>query len=158
MVRHKLQWSDLFVLMGLDTSVLVDLILSTKAKEFFYGNVYQFEKNLIFTHRTCLGECLGLLIGNYGFSKEEARGKIQQFVDEFKVTILEREEDVGPDEQYVFNLGKKYGWSGDQIINDAIIIASFWRKGINMVVVRDHIFEKVCRELKITVLSFPLFT
>ena len=70
---------------------------------------------------------------------------------------MELDENLEEDQKYVFVIGKKYGWSGDQIINDAIIIASFWRKGINMVVVRDRVFEMVCTELKINVLSFPLF-
>mgnify|MGYP001584422509 FL=1 len=127
------------------------------AKEFFEEKTYRFEENMLFTHWMCLAECLGLLIGNYGFSKEEAREKIQAFLKEFKITILELDESLEADEKYVFVIGKKYGWSGDQIINDAIIIASFWRKGINMVVVRDRVFEMVCTELKINVLSFPLF-
>ncbi len=157
MLRKKVKLQDLFAFVGLDTSVLIDLMMLSPAKEFFEEKIYLFEENLLFTHRMCLAECLGLLIGNYGFSKEEAKEKIRAFLEEFRITILELDEGLEEDGKYVFGIGKKYGWSGDQIINDAIIIASFWRKRMNMVVVRDGVFEKVCKELKMKVLSFPLF-
>jgi len=154
-IRQKLELDDLFVFVGLDTSVLMDLITFEKAKDYFRQQVYQFEENFLFTHRMCLAECLGLLVGERGMPKEETRAKIRALLEEFRITILERDEQLQNDEQYVFALGRRYGWKGSEIINDAIIIASFWRKRISLVVVRDYIFEKVCRELKINVLSFP---
>ena len=81
MARQKVQLQDLFAVVGLDTSVIIDLMMLSAAKEFFEEKIYLFEENLLFTHRMCLAEGLGLLIGNYGFSKEEARKKIQAFLE-----------------------------------------------------------------------------
>ncbi len=154
MARQKVEWKDLFTFVGLDASVLMEMLLSEEALHFFRKELYSFEENLLFTHRICLGECLGLLVGNYNFPKEEVRRRIQTLIEEFSINILEEETEDAP---YVFNIGKKYGWEGE-VNRDAMIISAFWRKGINIVIVRDAIFEKVCKELKIMVIPFPKFS
>jgi len=156
MIRQKLHLHDLFAFVGLDSSALMEMLLSDTAKQFFLKEVYSFEKNLLFTHRVCIGECLGLLVGKYLHSKEDARQKIKNLLEEFQITILE-EEPVAEDINYVFGIGKKYGWEGTIANRDALIIASFWKKEIKTVIVRDKIFENVCRELKILSFPFPKF-
>lgn len=156
MLRQKVQLRDLFAFVGLDSSVLMEMLLSDTAKQFFLKEIYAFEKNLLFTHRVCIGECLGLLVGKYIHSKEDARQKISKLLQEFQITILE-DEPVTEDINYVFGIGRKYGWEGSIANRDALIIASFWKKEIKTVIVRDKIFEKVCRELKILSFPFPQF-
>lgn len=156
MLRQKVQLQDLFAFVGLDSSVLMEMLLSDTAKQFFLEEIYAFEKNLLFTHRVCIGECFDLLVGIYIHSKEDARKKIKNLLQEFQITILE-EEPVTEDINYVFGIGKKYGWEGVIANRDALIIASFLKKEIKTVIVRDKIFEKVCRELKIFSFPFPPF-
>ena len=50
MARQKVQLQDLFIFVGLDTSVLIDLMMLPAAKEFFEEKTYRFEENMLFTH------------------------------------------------------------------------------------------------------------
>jgi hypothetical protein len=143
---------DLFVRFGLDTNVLVDLILHPNAKEYFKDKGYSFPDKFLCTLPQCVGECKGVLINKYGLVQGEVDAKIDALLDEFMIEKLPRlviESDIS----VVQEIGMKYGLNDE----DVPIIYGFWKFKVNIVVVRDFAFEKTCSDLNITAIRWPAF-
>ncbi len=144
---------DLFTKYGLDANVLVDLVLYPKAKEYFEKRGYSFPGKFLCTLPQCIGECKGVLINRYGYSKEKADIEIDRMIDEFlieKLPNLVIEDDLSVVEE----IGQKYGLNEE----DLPIIYGFWKLKVNIIVVRDNAFEDTCTELNIKVVKWPSFS
>lgn len=143
---------DLFTKYGLDTNVLVDLVLFPKAKEYFQKRGYSFPDKFLCTLRQCIGEAKGVLIHRYGYSEEKANQDLDRIFEEFmieKSPTVVIEEDI----EIVEEIGQKYSLNEE----DVPIIYGFWKLKINIVVVRDTAFENTCKELNINVIKWPAF-
>src|SRR3989338_5888177 len=79
---------DLFTKYGLDTNVLVDLILYPEAKEYFEKRGYSFPGKFLCTLPQCIGECKGVLINRYGYSEEKANYQIDKLIENFLIEKL----------------------------------------------------------------------
>lgn len=144
---------DLFTKYGLDTNVLVDLVLYPQAKEYFEKRGYSFPEKFLCTLPQCIGECKGVLINRYGYSQEKANTYIDNIMETFLIEKLPNiivEEDVSVVEE----IGKKYGLNNE----DVPIIYAFWKLKVNIIVVRDNAFENTCKELSINVIRWPRFS
>ncbi|HLD80038.1 MAG TPA: type II toxin-antitoxin system VapC family toxin [Candidatus Nanoarchaeia archaeon] len=143
---------EMFTKYGLDTNVLVDLVLYPKAKEYFQKRGYSFPDKFLCTLSQCIGECKGVLINYYGYSEEKADQEIDRILEEFMIekspaVVLENDIEI------VEEIGKKHSLNDE----DAPIIYGFWKLKINIVVVRDAAFENTCKELNLTVIKWPIF-
>ncbi len=144
---------NLFTPYGLDTNVLVDVILYPKAVEYFQKKGYSFPNKFLCTLRQCLGECKGVLINRYDYSEEKANKEIDRVLYDFMIEKLPGvmiEDDI----EVIEEIGRKHGLNAE----DVPIIYGFWKLKINMVVVRDHAFEKTCKELNINAIRWPTFS
>ena len=143
---------NLFTKYGLDANVLVDLVLYTKAKEYFQERGYSFPDKFLCTLHQCIGETKGVLINRYNYSAEKADQEINKIMEEFmieKSPAVVVENDI----KVVEEMGQKYGLNEE----DIPIIYGFWKLKINIVVVRDKAFENACRELNINIIRWPKF-
>lgn len=144
---------EMFTKWGLDTNVLVDLILYPKAVDYFKKRGYSFPGKFLCTLCQCIGECKGVLINYYGYSEEKANKEINRILEEFmieKSSAVVVENDI----KMVEEIGKKHGLNDE----DVPIIYGFWKLKINIVVVRDVAFENTCKELNINVIKWPAFS
>lgn len=135
---------DFFTKYGLDTNVLVDLVLYPNAKEYFQQRGYSFHGKFLCTLSQCIGETKGILINKYGYSQEKADKEINRILEEFMIEKLLNIV-IGDDIKIVEEIGQKYGLNDE----DIPIIYEFWKLKVNIVVVRDKAFENTCRELNI---------
>lgn len=144
---------EMFTKYGLDTNVLVDLILYPKAKEYFQKRGYSFPDKFLYTLGQCIGECKGVLINYYGYSEKKADKEIDRILEEF---MIEKSPSVviEDDIEIVEGIGKKHGLNDE----DVPIIYGFWKLKINIVVVRDVAFENTCKEININVIKWPMFS
>tara|TARA_Y100000310_G_scaffold343333_1_gene450475 strand:- start:547 stop:1026 length:480 start_codon:yes stop_codon:yes gene_type:complete len=144
---------DLFTKYGLDTNVLVDLILYPKAVEYFKKRGYSFPDKFLCTLRQCIGECKGVLINKYDYSKDKANKEIDRILEEF---MIEKLPDVviEDDVEVIEEIGQKYQLNDE----DVPIIYGFWKLKVNIVVVRDNAFENTCKELNINAIRWPSFS
>ena len=144
---------DMFTKYGLDTNVLVDLVLYPKAKEYFEKRGYSFLGKFLCTLSQCVGECKGVLINRYGYSEEKANMAINKIMEEFLIEKLPNviiEDDVFVVEE----IGQKYSLNDE----DVPIIYGFWKLKVNIIVVRDNAFENTCKDLNINVVKWPMFS
>lgn len=144
---------DLFTKYGLDTNVLVDLVLYPKAKEYFKERGYSFPDKFLCTLPQCIGECKGVLINRYNYSEEKADMEIDRILEEFVIEKLSSvfiEDDV----EVIEEIGQRYGLNAQ----DVPIIYGFWKLKVNIVVVRDNAFEKTCKQLNINAVRWPSFS
>ncbi len=142
--------SDLFTKYGLDSNVLIDLVLYPKAVEYFKQRGYSFPKNFLCTLSQCIGEAKGVLINKYNHSEEKADKEIDRILEEFMIEKLPKviiEDDI----EIVEEIGKKYSLNDE----DVPIIYGFWKLKITLVVVRDNAFESTCKELNINAVRWP---
>ena len=142
---------DFFTKYGLDTNVLVDLVLYPHAKKYFKLHGYTFPEKFLCTLSQCVGECKGVLIHRYGYTEEKAKQKIDLILNEFmieKLTIV-----IDDDIKVIEEIGHEQGLNDE----DVPIIYGFWKLKINLVVVRDQAFENTCKELNIKVIRWPRF-
>ncbi|PIN74541.1 hypothetical protein COV18_06585 [Candidatus Woesearchaeota archaeon CG10_big_fil_rev_8_21_14_0_10_37_12] len=137
---------------GIDTNVLVDLILYPSSKEYFEQRGYSFPDKCLCITRQVLGETKGVLIHKYGFSEEKADKEIKAILDLFFIEILPYVS-VYDDIEEVERIGKKYSLNEE----DIRIIYSFWKCNLKLVIVRDRAFEKTCEELNIQTVVWPIF-
>ncbi len=143
---------DMFTRYGLDTNVLVDLVLYPKAKEYFQKRGYSFPDKFLCTLHQCLGEAKGVLINKYNYSEEKANRELDRILEEFmieKSPAVVVQEDI----EVVEEIGKRYGLNDE----DVPVIYGFWKLKINIVVVRDTAFENTCKGLNINVIKWPIF-
>src|SRR3989338_8994900 len=113
MVRKRMVLSssgvigNLFTKYGLDTNVLVDLILYSKAADYFKNRGYTFPDKFLCTLRQCIGECKGVLINRYGYSEDKANKEIDRILEEF---MIEKLPNVAIDEDIdvIEGIGQKY--------------------------------------------------
>lgn len=141
---------DFFTKYGLDTNVLVDLILYPKAVEYFRQRGYSFPDKFLCTLSQCIGETKGVLINKYNHSKEKADKKIDRILEKFMIEKLPKvfiEDDI----EIVEGIGQKYSLNKE----DVPIIYGFWKLKVNIVVVRDNAFENTCNELNINAVRWP---
>ena len=145
--------SEMFTKYGLDTNVLIDLVLYPKAKEYFQKRGYSFPKKILCTLHQCIGEAKGVLINKYYYSEEKANQQLDGILEEFmieKSPAVVVQEDI----EVVEEIGKMYSLNDE----DVPIIYGFWKLKINIVVVRDVAFENTCKELNINVIKWPVFS
>lgn len=144
---------DLFTKYGLDTNVLVDLVLYPKAKKYFEERGYSFPGKFLCTISQCIGECKGVLINRYSYPEEKANTAINKIMEEFLIEKLPNviiEDDIFVVEE----IGQKYGLNEE----DIPIIYGFWKLKVNIIVVRDNAFESTCKELNINAVKWPSFS
>lgn len=144
---------DLFTKYGLDTNVLVDLVVYPKAKEYFEKRGYSFPDKFLCTLPQCIGECKGVLIHKYGYTEDKANEAINKILEEFLIEKLPNiliEDDI----LVVEGIGQRYGLNKE----DFSIIYGFWKLKVNIIVVRDNAFENTCKELNINIIRWPSFT
>src|SRR3989344_5030114 len=143
---------DLFPKYGLDTNVLVDLILYPRARDYFKNRGNSFPDKFLYTLRQCIGECKGVLINRYDYSEEKANKEIDRILGEFmieKMSHLTIDEDI----EIIEEIGKKHKLNDE----DIPVIYGFWKLKVNIIVVRDNAFEKTCKELNISPIRWPIF-
>ena len=159
MVRKRMVLSssgvigDLFTKYGLDTNVLVDLILYPKSVEYFKKRGYSFPGKFLCTLRQCIGECKGVLINRYDYSEGKANKEIDRILEEFMIEKLPNvviEDDI----EVIEEIGQRYQLNDE----DVPIIYGFWKLKVNIIVVRDTAFENTCKELNINVIRWPSFS
>lgn len=144
---------DMFTKYGLDTNVLVDLVLYPKAKEYFQKRGYSFPDKFLCTLHQCIGEAKGVLINRYDYSEEKANQELDKIIEDFmieKSPAVVVEDDI----EVVEEIGQKHGLNDE----DVPIIYGFWKLKINIVVVRDNAFESTCKELNINAIRWPSFS
>ncbi len=144
---------DLFTKYGLDTNVLVDLVLYPRAVDYFQRRGYSFPDKFLCTLSQCIGECKGVLINRYAYSEEKANMRINEIMKDFLIEKLPNvliEDDI----LVVEEIGQKYGLNYE----DIPIIYGFWKLKVNIIVVRDNAFEETCKELNINVIRWPRFS
>ena len=144
---------DLFTKYGLDTNVLVDLILYSKAVDYFKKRGYPFPDKFLCTLRQCIGECKGVLINRYDYSEDKANKEIDRILEEFMIEKLPNvviEDDI----EVIEEIGQKYQLNDE----DVPIIYGFWKLKVNIIVVRDNAFENTRKELNINAIRWPSFS
>lgn len=137
---------------GVDTNVLVDLILYPNAKEYFKKKGYSFPDKFLCTIPQVIGETKGVLINRYNYSKDKADKEIDRILQEFvieKLNFNSFDEDISLIEE----IGQKYKLNEE----DITIIYAFWKMKVKIVVARDTAFENTCKELNINVIKWPKF-
>lgn len=105
---------DFFTKYGLDTNVLVDLILYPKTMDYFKKRGYSFPDKFLCTLRQCIGECKGVLINKYGYSEKKANKEIDRILEEFMIEKLPNvviEDDI----EIVEEIGLEYKLNGEDI-------------------------------------------
>ena len=144
---------------GLDSSVIYDIITELESKEYFKGKGYQFPKYLLYYHEASFNEIVGLLINKKNMKFDEAKKKIKQFIDDFNVECIKRDDKSKEyeeivrkaNEDVVKEYGKDYG-IGEM---DIKIIAGFLQNKMTSIEVRDKGFEKTCEKLDMNHFKFP---
>lgn len=144
---------DLFIKYGLDTNVLVDLVLYPQAKEYFKERGYSFPDKFLCTLSQCVGECKGILINKYIYSEEKANQEIDRILEEFMIEKLSPVF-IDDDIEVIEEIGRKHQLNDE----DVPIIYGFWKLKVTIVVVRDVAFEKTCKELNINPIKWPYFS
>lgn len=153
LLKGSILVGELFTKYGLDTNVLVDLVLYPKAKEYFQQRGYSFPDKFLCTLSQCIGEAKGVLINKYGYSQEKADHELNIIFEEF---MIEKPPPVliEDDIRIVEEIGQKHQLNEE----DVPIIYGFWKLKINIVVVRDNAFEETCKELNINAIRWPTFS
>ena len=145
---------------GLDSSVIYDIITEFESKEYFMKKGYQFPKYLLYYHEASFNEVVGLLINKKKMSFENAKKTMKQFIDDFNLECINRNDKSKEYEEIVRK-------ANDDLVNennedykigsiDIIIIAGFLQNKITLVEVRDRNFEKTCEKLDIKCFRFPV--
>lgn len=125
-------------------------MLYQDAKEYFKKRGYSFPDKFLCVVPQIIGETKGVLINKYNYSEEQANKEIDRILQEFtigKVTLWSIEDDIS----IVDEIGKKHSLNQE----DVLIIYSFWKLGVRIVVSRDLAFENTCKELNINVIKWP---
>lgn len=138
-------------LVGIDSSVLVDLALYEESVNYFKKLGFQFPKELFCTVTACVGEAKGVLINEYGKDVDWVNKRLDEILDSFFIEKRYWKDDFYDDVEVVENIGKKYGLNEE----DVPIILTLWKHGVSIVIVRDKAFENTCKELNIDVIGFP---
>ncbi len=144
---------DLFTKYGLDTNVLVDLILYPNAADYFKKRGYAFPDKFLCTLRQCIGECKGVLINKYGYPEDKANNEIDRILEEFMIGKLPQvviDEDIG----VIQEIGQKHRLNEE----DVPIIYAFWKLNVTIIVARDTALENTCKELNINTIRWPMFS
>jgi len=143
---------EFFTKYGIDTNVLIDLILYPHAKEYFKQRGYSFPDKFLCTLPQCLGETKGVLIHRYAYTPEKADQEIDTILKEFmieKLPTITIEDDI----IIIEEIGQRYGLNEE----DIPLIYGFWKLKVNIIVVRDKAFENVSKELNINIIRWPIF-
>ncbi|MEK6862537.1 MAG: hypothetical protein AABW57_00010 [Nanoarchaeota archaeon] len=144
---------------GLDTSVIYDIITGLESKEYFKSKGYQFPKYLLYYHEASFNEVVGLLINKKKMGFEEAKKAMNQFIDDFNVEFIKRDDNSKEYEEIVRKVNeevvKQYGEDCKIGPIDIIIIAGFLQNKMTSVEVRDKGFEKTCEKLDMNHFRFP---
>ena len=150
-----------FVKNGLDSSTLINLIVS------FDNNLTEFKRrgftfppNIFFYHEISWPEVIGVLINEYGFTKDEAKAKLKDLIQKLHLIRIRRmSSDTAyealakkANEKVVRDSGNPKLRIGD---NDVIIIGGFHREGITFAHSGDNGFLRTCKELKINIIPTP---
>ena len=147
------------VKVGLDSSVIYDIITEFESKEYFKSKGYQFPKYLLHYHEASFNEVVGLLINEKKMSFEDAKKAMKQFIDDFNVECIKRDDKSKEYEEIVKKANeevvKEYG--EDYRIGDVDIkiLAGFLQNKMTSVEVRDRGFEKTCERLDMNYFKFP---
>lgn len=143
---------DIFPKTGIDTNVIVDLILYKKAKDYFKEKEYNFPNKFLCTLHAVIGEAKGILINKFQYSKEKADLEIDKLLDELNIEKLPFKK-VETDIEIIEKIGNKFMLNKE----DVHIIYEFWKLNVKSIIVRDYAFEKTCKELQIKIITWPMF-
>ena len=143
---------DIFPKFGIDANVLIDLILYSKAKEYFKQKGFSFPDKSLCTLPNILGEVKGVLINRYEYSKEKADTEIDNLLEEFSIEKLPQLV-IEKDSKTIEEIGDKYQLNKE----DIPIIYQFWKLKVKKILVRDNAFEQTCKELNISIEKWPKF-
>ncbi|MBI2671992.1 type II toxin-antitoxin system VapC family toxin [Candidatus Woesearchaeota archaeon] len=148
----KTTLGDFFPKFGIDSNVLIDLVLYPKAKEYFKQKGYSFPDKSLCILPDILGEVKGVLINRYKYSKEKADTEIDKLLEEFDIEKLPQLV-IEKDSKTIEEIGDKYQLNGE----DIPIIYQFWKLKVKKILVRDNAFEQTCKELNISIEKWPKF-
>src|SRR3989338_7140200 len=80
-----------FIRNGLDSSTLINLIIVFDGKsESFKQRGFTSPPNLFYYHEISKSEVIGVLINDYGFTKDEAIDALNKLVNEFSLSKIAR--------------------------------------------------------------------
>ncbi len=144
---------------GLDSSVIYDIITELESKEYFKSKSYQFPKYLLYYHEASFNEIVGLLINKKKIKFDEAKKEMKQFIDYFNVECIKRDDKSKEYEEIVRKANedvvKEHGKDYRIGEIDIKIIAGFLQNKMTSIEVRDKGFEKTCEKLDMNHFKFP---
>ncbi len=150
--RGKFSLKGVKSLVGIDSSVLIDLALYEKSVEYFKSYGFQFPSEVFCVTTNSIGEAKGVLINKYKKSLAWVNKRIDDILDQFYIQKIMYEDDFYQDAVTIERIGEKYGLNEE----DVPIILTMWKHGVSIVMVRDKAFEDTCKELGIDVIGFPI--
>lgn len=158
---YSMRWTAVlkgFIKNGLDSSTLINLIgtFDNDLTEFEQRG-FTFPPNIFFYHESSWPEVIGVLINEYGFTKDEAKAKLKDLTNKLCLTQIKRRDSDAAYETLVEQTNEKVvRESGNPKLRigdiDIIIIGGFLREGITFAHSGDNGFLKTCEELKINIM------
>lgn len=146
-----------FIKSGLDSSTLINLIIVFDGKsESFKQRGFTSPPNLFYCHEISRSEVIGVLINEYGFTKNEAIEVLNKLVNEFSLSKIVRVPELDASFELVVEEANKkvVDKHNNKLLKigipDVIIIAGFLRNNLNFVHSGDQGFLKTCEELGIS--------
>ncbi len=157
-IRGNFTFKGSFIKNGLDSSRLINIIVTSDSPEDYKMSGYPCPPNLFYIHKISISETVGILINKYNLAAADAREKVSRWISELQITIIDPS-DIESFEKIVSETNliviKELGEDYEIGDNDIKIIASFIKEGINVVHVKDKGFEETCRRLNINVINTP---
>ena len=151
-----------FIRNGFDSSTLINLIIVFDGKsESFKQRGFTSPPNLFYYHEISKSEVIGVLINDYGFTKDEAIDALNKLVNEFSLSKITRVPDLDAsfellvEETHKKVVDKNNNKMLEIGVPDVIIIAGFLRNNLNFVHSGDQGFLKTCEELRISSIPTP---
>lgn len=140
-------------IIGLDTNVLVDLIVSQEFREELKDQI-SFNVLKIYTTNIALGEALHVLEKKYNFQREIARQKLKEMLNEFKIEYIRHNEAGDALGELWFNYLKKIMHINTfkTFGNDCRILSNLYKqKDINTYITEDKDIEKAIKKLELNI-------
>ena len=116
---------------------------------------------MFYYHEISKSEVIGVLINDYGFTKDEAIDALNKLVNEFSLSKITRVPDLDAsfellvEETHKKVVDKNNNKMLEIGVPDVIIIAGFLRNNLNFVHSGDQGFLKTCEELRISSIPTP---
>jgi len=141
---------------GMDSSKFINMIMCYPDPDKYRMEDCPVPPNIFFIHDITFSEALGVLINEFGIAEDDAKRRIKNWIEKYRIKRIKLDEVSEEYEKIVEEANMKvvqqFGMNYKIGEKDIKIIAGFLKESINIVHVKDKGFEKTCQMLGMNII------